>query len=178
MSFDSEIENTLIEEINHYNRSTVEAHNEYNHIPAALTMKHFLVLKEKLEAVRVNCRSMFLDQYPENKANNICYNKLIRPKCSSAAKIGFKLRLYVTLSVWFWQVESQKTIAILQRWWWLVHEDSQRWMMRLSQWQIASKRIQAAILTECQTRQIDANSFLISSNPDELGIEKDTSGSD
>jgi len=28
MSFDSEIENTLIEEINHYNRSTVEAHNQ------------------------------------------------------------------------------------------------------------------------------------------------------
>lgn len=54
-------------------------------------------------------------------------------------------------------------------------------MMRLSQWQIASVQIQAAILTECQTRQIDANSFLISSNSDlddELGIEKDTSDSD
>jgi hypothetical protein len=102
MSFDSEIENTLSEEINHYNRSTIEAHNEYNHRPATLTMKHFLVLKEKLGAVRVNCRSMFLDQYSENKTNNICYNKLIRPKCpSSAAKIDFKLRLYATPSVWF-----------------------------------------------------------------------------
>lgn len=80
-----------------------------------------------------------------------------------------------------WQVESQKPIAILQRWWWLVHKDSLRWMMRLSQWQIASNQIQAAILTECQTRQIDAKSFLISSNPDldaELGIEEDTSDSD
>ncbi len=64
MSFDSEIDNTLSEEIKHYNRSTIEAHNEYNHIPAALTMKHFLVLKEKLEAVR---RSMFLDQYSNNR---------------------------------------------------------------------------------------------------------------
>jgi len=102
MSFDSKIDNTLSKEIKHYNRSTIEAHNEYNHIPAALTMKHFLVLKEKLEAVRVNCRSMFLDQYSENKANNICYNKLIRPKCpSSAAKIGFMSRLYATPSVSF-----------------------------------------------------------------------------
>jgi len=67
MSFDSEIDNTLSEEIKHYNRSTIEAHNEYNHIPAALTMNNFLVLKEKLGAVRVNCRSMFLDQYSDNK---------------------------------------------------------------------------------------------------------------
>ncbi len=101
MSFNSEIENTLSKKIEHYNSLIIEAHNEYNHMPAALTMKHFLVLKEKLEAVRVNCRSMFLNQYSENKTNNICYNKLIRSKCSSVAKIGFKLRLYVTPSVWF-----------------------------------------------------------------------------
>jgi len=60
MSFDSEINKTLSEEIEHYNLSTIEAHNEYNHKPAALTMKHFLVLKEKLEAVRVNCRRIRL----------------------------------------------------------------------------------------------------------------------
>jgi hypothetical protein len=80
-----------------------------------------------------------------------------------------------------WGDESQKPIAILQRWWWLVHQDSQRWMMRLSQWQIASDQIKADILAECQTRQIDANSFLVLSDPDlddELGIEEDTSDSD
>ncbi len=38
-----------------------------------------------------------------------------------------------------WEDESQKPIAILQRWWWLVHQESQRWMMRLSQWQIADQ---------------------------------------
>lgn len=39
----------------------------------------------------------------------------------------------------------------------------------------------AFVLAECQIRQIDANSFLVSSDPDlddELGIEEDTSDSD
>lgn len=61
MSFNNKIDNILDKKIKYYDRLIIEAHNEYNHISATLTMKHFLVLKKKLKIVRVNCRNMFFN---------------------------------------------------------------------------------------------------------------------
>ncbi len=54
MLFDSEIKKTLEKEIEHYDRVFIEFLNEYDYISVALTMKHFLVFKKKLEVVRDN----------------------------------------------------------------------------------------------------------------------------
>lgn len=99
MLFDSEIKKTLEEEIERYDRASIEPLNEYDYIPAALTMKHFLVFKEKLEAVRGNWQSMFLDQYSKNKTNTIGYNKFLQLKCLLVPKIGCRLQPYATNSV-------------------------------------------------------------------------------
>jgi len=72
--FDSKINETLNEEIEHYDRAKVEPMNAYDHIPAGLVMKCFLVLKEKLEAIRANWRGKFLIQNFEKESNRICFN--------------------------------------------------------------------------------------------------------
>jgi len=97
--FDSEIKKTLEKEIEHYDRVFIEFLNEYDYISVALTMKHFLVFKKKLEVVRDNWQSMFLDQYFKNKINKIDYNKFLQFKCSLVSKIDCRLQSYATNSV-------------------------------------------------------------------------------
>jgi len=73
-----------------------------------------------------------------------------------------------------WHREGTKPIAVYQRWWWLLHNDHQRWSMCLSLWQGASIEIRRSLRAECDVQQIDTSFFMISANPDlndELGLE-------